>query len=59
MWVLIQTNEEKTRFKYIVSKDYNKLIKYIYSFSKIKRYGDYKFTSGDGLLFDIRLGEVI
>lgn len=59
MWVLVQTNSDKTRFKYLVSDDYNALIDYIYSFSKVKKYGDYKFTSGDDLCFDIRLGERI
>ena len=57
MWILIQTNKANTRFKYIASRDYDAIIKYIYSFSKIKKYSDYKYVSRDELYFEIRLGE--
>lgn len=59
MWILIQTNKDNTKHKYIASHDYDAIINYIYSFSKIKKYSDYKFVSGTDLIFDIRLGEEI
>lgn len=60
MWVLIQTNKEKTRYKYLVSKNYDSLVNYIHRFSNIKKYSDYKwFANGGEICFDIMLGEVI
>lgn len=59
MWVLIQTNKDKTRTKYLVSKSYDAIIDYIHNFSRIKKYSDYKFVSGEEIYFDIRLGDVI
>ena len=59
MWVLIQTNKDKTREKYIVSKNYDDIITYIYSFSKIKKYSDYLYVQSDELYFYIRLADVI
>lgn len=57
MWILIQTNKDKTRFKYLCSKSYSDIITYINTFSKVKKYSDYYFTSSDELFFEIRLGE--
>ena len=59
MWVLIQSNEDKSRIKYLVSKSYDAIIKYIHTFSRIKKYSDYKYVSSDKLYFDIRLGDEI
>lgn len=59
MWVLIQTNKDKSRTKYLVSKSYDAIIDYIHNFSRIKKYSDYKFVSSDEIYFDIRLGDEI
>ena len=57
MWILIQHNEKKTRFKYIATHDYNAIISYINKFSDVKKYSDYLFISRDGIYFEIKLGE--
>lgn len=59
MWILIQTNGDKSKVKYLTSNSYDAIIKYIHTFSKIKKYSDYKFVSSDNLYFDIRLGELL
>lgn len=59
MFILIQTNEDKSRTKYLCSHSYDAIINYIHTFSKIKKYSDYKYTSSDKIYFDIRLGEEI
>lgn len=59
MWILVQTNEDKSRIRYLCSKSYDAIINYIHTFSKIKKYSDYKYTSSDKIYFDIRLGEEI
>lgn len=59
MFILIQTNEDKTRTKYLCSHSYDAIINYIHTFSRIKKYSDYKYTSSDKIYFDIRLGEEI
>ena len=57
MWILEQTNKEKTRFKYLASDDYNVIISYINRFSGVKKYNDYYFISRDDVYFKIYLGE--
>ena len=57
MWVLIQHNEDNTRFKYVTSHDYNAIISYINKFSDVKKYNDYLFISREGIYFEIKLGE--
>ena len=37
MWVLVQSNRNKTRVKYLVSMEYDAIIKYIHTFSKVKK----------------------
>lgn len=37
MWVLVQTNKDKTKEKYLVSDSYDAIISYIHTFSKIKK----------------------
>ncbi len=60
MWVLVQSNRNKTRVKYLVSMEYDAIIKYIHTFSKVKKYSDYKWVVMDGEInFDIMLGDVI
>lgn len=59
MWILVQTNEDKSRIRYLCSHSYDAIINYIHTFSKIKKYSDYKYTSSDKIYFDIRLGEEI
>lgn len=59
MFILIQTNEDKSRTKYLCSYSYDAIINYIHTFSRIKKYSDYKYTSSDKIYFDIRLGEEI
>lgn len=59
MWVLIQTNEDKSKYKYLVSESYDAIINYIHKFSFIKKYSDYKYVSSNKIYFDIRLGDVI
>ena len=59
MFILIQTNEDKSRTKYLCSHSYDAIINYIHTFSKIKKYSDYKYISSDKIYFDIRLGEEI
>ena len=59
MWVLIQTNKDKSREKYIVTKNYDDIITYIHGFTKIKKYSDYFYVSGEELFFNIRLAEYI
>lgn len=59
MFILIQTNEDKSRTKYLCSHSYDAIINYIHTFSRIKKYSDYKYTSSDKIYFDIRLGEEI
>lgn len=59
MYVLIQSNEDKSRVKYLCSRSYDAIINYIHTFSRIKKYSDYKFTSSDRIYFDIRLGDEI
>ena len=57
MWILIQHNEENTKFKYLSSNDYNAIISYINRFSDVKKYNDYLFITRDDIYFEIRLGE--
>ena len=58
MWILIQHNEENTRFKYVASHDYNAIISYINSFTDVKKYNDYLFISNiNKIIFEIKLGE--
>ena len=57
MWILIQHNEKNTRFKYVVTHDYNAIISYINKFSDVKKYNDYLFITRDGIYFEIKLGE--
>lgn len=59
MWILVQRNEKKTRFKYLASHDYNAIISYINRFSNVKKYNDYLFVSRDNIYFEIKLGEEI
>jgi hypothetical protein len=59
VWILVQSNEDKSRIKYLCSYSYDAIINYIHSFSRIKKYSDYKYTSSDRIYFDIRLGEEI
>lgn len=60
MWILVQTNKDKTRYKYLASHDYDALIEYIHRFSNIKKYSDYKWVvNGGEVNFDIMLGEEI
>lgn len=56
MWFLIQTNETKTRFKYLCSKDDTKLLSYIKTFPNVKRIDTNTYQSND-IIFYIRLGE--
>jgi hypothetical protein len=40
--------------------EYDAIIKYIHTFSKVKKYSDYKWVVMDGEInFDIMLGDVI
>lgn len=57
MWILIQHNNQNTRFKYLASHDYNAIISYINKFSDVKKYNDYLFISRDDIYFEIKLGE--
>ena len=58
MWILIQHNEENTKFKYLSSNDYNAIISYINSFTGVKKYNDYLFISNiNKIIFEIKLGE--
>ena len=58
MWVLIQHNEDNTRFKYVTSHDYNAIISYINKFTGVKKYSDYLFISNiNKIIFEIKLGE--
>ena len=58
MWILIQHNEDNTRFKYVTSHDYNAIISYINSFTGVKKYNDYLFISNiNKIIFEIKLGE--
>ena len=58
MWVLIQHNEDNTRFKYVTSHDYNAIISYINNFNGVKKYSDYLFISNiNKIIFEIKLGE--
>lgn len=57
MWILIQHNENNTRFKYVTTHDYNAIISYINKFSDVKKYNDYLFITRDGIYFEIKLGE--
>ena len=57
MWILIQHNEQNTKFKYLASTDYNAIISYINKFSDVKKYNDYLFITRDGIYFEIKLGE--
>lgn len=59
MWVLVQTNKDKSKEKYLVSDSYDAIISYIHTFSKIKKYSDYYYVSGEDIFFNIRLGEKI
>lgn len=57
MWILIQRNEDNSKFKYLASHDYNAIISYINKFQDVKKYNDYYFVTRDGIYFEIRLGE--
>lgn len=57
MWILIQHNEQNTKFKYLATSDYNAIISYINKFSDVKKYNDYLFITRDGIYFEIKLGE--
>lgn len=58
MWILIQHNEQNTRFKYLASTDYNAIISYINNFTGVKKYSDYLFISNiNKIVFEIKLGE--
>ena len=58
MWILIQHNEDNTRFKYVTSHDYNAIISYINKFTGVKKYSDYLFISNiNKIIFEIKLGE--
>jgi len=58
MWILIQHNENNTRFKYVTSHDYNAIISYINKFNGVKKYSDYLFISNiNKIIFEIKLGE--
>lgn len=57
MWILIQRNKNKSKFKYVASHDYNAIISYINRFSDVKKYNDYLFISRDEIYFEIKLGE--
>ena len=57
MWILIQRNEDNSKFKYLASHDYNAIISYINKFQDVKKYNDYYFITRDGIYFEIRLGE--
>ena len=57
MWIMIQHNEQNTRFKYLATHDYNAIISYINKFSDVKKYSDYLFITRDGIYFEIKLGE--
>ena len=58
MWILIQSNKDKTRVKYLASRDYDVIIDYIHRFSNVKKYSDYLWkVQGGEINFDIMLGE--
>lgn len=60
MWILIQHNEENTKFKYVTSHDYNAIISYINNFNGVKKYNDYLFISNiNKIIFEIKLGECL
>lgn len=57
MWIVIQHNEENTKFKYLATQDYNAIISYINRFNDVKKINDYLFITKDGIYFEIKLGE--
>lgn len=60
MWVLVQTNIDKTKIKYLCSYEYDNIIKYIHSYPNVRKLGDYKWFAMDGMIeFNIMLGDVI
>lgn len=59
MWVLYQHNKDNSKFKYIVSRDYNVIISYINEFNDVKKYNDYLFISKDDIYFEIKLGDIL
>lgn len=56
MWFLIQTNVSKTRYKFLCTRDYDKIMKYIKSFVDVVRKNEYEYQSND-IIFYIRFGE--
>lgn len=56
MFILEQKKD--SLIKYVVSDDIEKLVDYIMSFSKVKKYSDRFYKDSTGIEFHIYLGEV-
>lgn len=60
MWILVQMSIDGRRKKFISSKNYGTIIKYINHFDNVKKYDDYHFISvgrDEEIEFIINLGE--
>lgn len=60
MWVLCQLNKNGYKIKYLTSKSYSDIVKYINTFQDTKKIDDYNFIGYNGdeeLKFSIYIAE--